>query len=81
MPDEKYYVGTLLELDEALPRLPGFEAHIMKISYSHWRRTVEIEQERLNGEADNRRRSRHHSSRRTTASEGSNSEPRAIVGN
>ena len=81
MPDEKYYVGTLLELDEALSRLPGFEAHIMEISYSYWRRTVEIEQEVLNGEADNRHRSRHHSGRRATATEGSNSEPLARIDN
>jgi hypothetical protein len=83
MPDEKYYVGTLLELDEALSRLQGFEAHITAISYSHWRRTVEIEQEILSGEADNRHRSRHHSGRRATAAEGSNSnsEPRARVDN
>ncbi|KAI0278924.1 hypothetical protein BGY98DRAFT_971193 [Russula aff. rugulosa BPL654] len=60
MPDEKHYVGRLLELEEALLRLPGFEAHITEISYSHWRRTVEIEQELLNREADNRRRSQHH---------------------
>ena len=81
MPDEKYYVGTLLELDEALSRLSTFEAHITKTSYSYWRRTVEIEQELLNGEADNRHRSRHHSGRRGTATEGSNSEPRASVAN
>ena len=79
MPDEKYYVGTLLELDEALPRLPGFEAHIMNVSYSYWRRTVEIEQARLNDETDNRHRSRHHSGRRTTATEVLNSGPRATV--
>lgn len=60
MPDEKHYVGRLLELEEALLRLPGFEAHITEISYSHWRRTVGIEQELLNREADNRRRSQHH---------------------
>jgi hypothetical protein len=76
MPDEKYYVGTLLELDEALSRLSGIEAHITDVSYSHWRRTVEIEQELQNSEADNRLRSRHHSSRRTTATEGSNSRAR-----
>lgn len=81
MPDEKYYVGTLLELDEALSRLPMFEAHITEISYSYWRRTVEIEQGLLNGGADNRHRSRHHSGRRATAAEGSNSEPRASVNN
>jgi hypothetical protein len=61
MPDEKNYVGTLLELEEALELLPGIEAHITKISYSHWRHTVEVEQELLNtSEADNRHRSRHH---------------------
>jgi hypothetical protein len=60
MPDEKDYVGTLLELEEALSLLPGIEAHITEISYSHWRNTVEIEQELLKSEADNRYRSRHH---------------------
>lgn len=60
MPDEKHYVGTLLELDDALSRLRGFEAHITGISYSHWRRTLEIEQELLNSEADNPRHSQHH---------------------
>lgn len=63
MPDEKHYVGTLLELEEALLRLPGFEAHITNVSYSRWQRTVEIEQELLNSEADNRHRSWHHSGR------------------
>jgi hypothetical protein len=81
MPDEKHYVGTLLDLGEALSLLPGFEAHIMEVSYSHWQRTVEIEQELLNGEADNRHRSRHHSGCRATATEGSNSEPRGSVNN
>jgi hypothetical protein len=57
MPDEKHYVGKLLELEEALPLLCGFEAHVTEISYLHWRRTVEIEQELLDSEADNRRRS------------------------
>lgn len=77
MPDEKYYVGTLLDLDEALSRLPSIEAHITEISYLHWRRTVEIEQELLNNtEADNRRHSRHLSSRRATAAEGSDSRDR-----
>lgn len=60
MPDEKHYVGTLLELEDALSRLPGFEAHVTKISYSHWQDTVEIEKRLLNSEADNRRRSQHH---------------------
>jgi hypothetical protein len=78
MPDEKNYVGTLLDLGEALSRLPRFEAHIMEVSYSYWQGTVEIEQELLNGEADNRHRSRHHSSRHAS---GSNSEPRASVNN
>jgi len=50
MPDEKHYVGRLLKLEEALLRLPMFEAHITEISYSHWRRTVEIEQELSNPE-------------------------------
>lgn len=77
MPDEKYYVGTLLELDEALSLLPSIEAHITETSYLHWQRTVEIEQELLNNtEADNRHRSRQHSSRRATATEGSTSRDR-----
>ncbi len=80
MPDEKHYVGTLLSLEEALPRLPSIEAHIMEIAYLHWRRTVEFEQESLNSEADHRHRSRHHSSRRNTAPEGSSSELRASTG-
>lgn len=53
MPDEKHYVGTLLELDEALKCLPQMEAHITQIAYWHWRRTVEIEEkERLSTAAD-----------------------------
>ena len=79
MPDEKNYVGTLLELEDALLRLPRFEAHITQICYSHWRRTVEIDQELLNGEVDNRHRSRHHSNRRATTTEGPNSESRPNV--
>jgi len=46
MPDEKHYVGTLLELDEALQRLPQMEAHITSIAYRNWRRTVQIEEQR-----------------------------------
>lgn len=72
MPNEKHYVGTLLELNEALPLLPGFEAHITEVSYFLWRETVEIEQELR--EANNLHRSRRHSSRRATATEGSNRE-------
>jgi hypothetical protein len=81
MPDEKNYVGTLLDIENALPLLYGFEAHIMRVSYLHWRNTVEIERGLLNSEADRRPRSRHHSIRRTTATEGSNSGPGASVGN
>jgi hypothetical protein len=76
MPDEKHYVGTLLELDKALLLLPGFEAHIMKTAYIHWQKTVEIEQERLKGGPDHRPRSRRHSSHHATAGV-SNSEPLA----
>ena len=46
MPDEKHYVGTLLELDEALQRLPQMEAHITSAAYWNWRRTVQIEEQR-----------------------------------
>jgi hypothetical protein len=55
MPDEKNYVGTLLELEEALPLLPDVEAHIMEIAYLHWQRTVEIEEMRRNGGAERHR--------------------------
>ena len=51
MPDEKHYVGTLLELDEALRRLPQMEAHITQMAYWYWRRTVQTE-ERLRTEAE-----------------------------
>lgn len=71
MPDEVNYVGTLLELDEALSRLHGLEAHIMNVAYLHWRDTVEIERELLDLESDRRQRpspsSRHHSNRRDAA--------------
>jgi hypothetical protein len=46
MPDEKHYVGTLLELDEALRRLPQMEAHIASTAYRNWQRTVQIEEQR-----------------------------------
>ncbi|KAF8486781.1 NUDIX hydrolase domain-like protein [Russula ochroleuca] len=71
MPDEEHYVGTLLELDDALSLLSRLEAHIMKIAYSHWQNTVEIEQERLSGESD-----RHPRSRRRARAGDSNSERR-----
>jgi len=68
MPDEMNYVGTLLELDVALSRLHGLEAHIMNVAYLHWRETVKIEQELLDRESDRRRRpstsSRRYSNRR-----------------
>jgi hypothetical protein len=51
MPDEQHYVGTLLELDEALPLLPQLEAHIMNVAYKHWQQTLRIEEERRNSEA------------------------------
>jgi hypothetical protein len=75
MPDEVNYVGTLLGLDEALLRLHGLEAHIMKVAYLHWRETVEIEQELLGRESDRRQHpSRRHSNRRD-ATGVPNSEP------
>lgn len=51
MLDEVNYVGRLLELEEALSRLPRIEAHITNVAYTHWRETVEIEeiQKRLAG--------------------------------
>lgn len=76
MPDEKHYVGTLLELDKALSLLPGFEGHIVKTAYVHWQDTVEIEQERLNSGPDYRPRCGRHPSRRATAGV-SNPEPLA----
>jgi len=51
MPDEQDYVGTLLELDEALPLLPQIEAHITDVAYKHWRQAVALEEGRRNGEA------------------------------
>jgi hypothetical protein len=80
MPDEIHYVGTLLELDEALSLLPEIEAHIMKIAYFHWQNTVEIEQKLLKGEPNRRHRSWRHLSRRATGGV-SNSEPRVSVAN
>lgn len=75
MPDEVNYVGTLLGLNEALSRLNGLEAHIMKVAYLHWRETVEIEQELLARESDRRQHpSRHHSNSRDAAGV-PNSEP------
>ena len=58
MPDEKNYVGTLLELEEALPLLPIREAHITEIAYLHWRRTLEIEGMRQNGGSERHRHPR-----------------------
>jgi hypothetical protein len=55
MPDEKYYVGTLLKLDEARRRLPKIEAHIMDMVYWHWQHTVE---ELRKAEAETRRHDR-----------------------
>ncbi|KAI0297855.1 hypothetical protein B0F90DRAFT_1608898, partial [Multifurca ochricompacta] len=46
MSDEQHYVGTLLELDEALMRLPDIEAHITYIAYMHWQQTLGIEEQR-----------------------------------
>jgi hypothetical protein len=64
MPDEEHYVGTLLELEDALLRLSRLEAHIMSVAYAHWQDTVEIERERLNGESDRHSQRRPHSGRR-----------------
>jgi hypothetical protein len=46
MSDEQNYVGTLLELEEALRVLPQVEAHVMNIAYKRWQQTVAIEKER-----------------------------------
>jgi len=78
MPDEEHYVGTLLELEEALKCLPRMEAHITQIAYWHWQRTVEIEEERSStapsaveadgdGDGDHDDHSHHH--RRASAGE------------
>jgi len=69
MPDEKHYVGTLLELDEALKCLPRMEAHITQIAYCHWRRTVEIEEERLSTAAEVEADGHDHGHRRASAGE------------
>jgi hypothetical protein len=52
MPDEKHYVGTLLELDEALQRLPQMEAHIASTAYWNWQRTIQIEEQQRRAEAE-----------------------------
>ena len=74
MPDEKHYVGTLLELDEALKCLPRMEAHITQIAYWHWQRTAEIEEERSStaaeAEADGHGDHDDHSHRHRRASAG-----------
>lgn len=56
--DEVYYVGTLLELEEALRRLPRREAHITEIAYQHWLYTVETEERGRNAETDRHEHSR-----------------------
>ncbi|KAI0290014.1 hypothetical protein BC826DRAFT_574963 [Russula brevipes] len=52
MPNESHYVGTLLELEEALRLLPPVEAHVTEVAHWHWRRTVE----KVRRESDRRRR-------------------------
>jgi hypothetical protein len=59
MSDEMHYVGTLLELDEALQRPPQMEAHITSVAYWNWQRTVQIEEQRsAEAEVDEHRRRR-----------------------
>ncbi|KAI0000752.1 hypothetical protein BJV74DRAFT_110510 [Russula compacta] len=58
MPDEVHYVGKLLELEEALRRLPRFQAHITETVYRHWLYTVETEERGRNAETDRRELSR-----------------------
>ena len=78
MPDEKYYVGTLLELDEAVKLLPVFEAHITEVAYWHWLHTVKIEEERLREAEAEAEAERHpHSGRRRRASAGESAYDRA----
>ncbi len=75
MPDEKHYVGTLLELDEAVKRLSAFEAHITEVAYWHWLHTIRIEEERLR-EAEAERHP-HSGRRRRRASAGESAYDRA----
>jgi hypothetical protein len=78
MPDEKHYVGTLLELDEALALLSGFEARITRVAHWHWRCTVKIEEERLREAEAEAEAERHpHSGRRRRASAGESAYDRA----
>jgi hypothetical protein len=52
MPNESHYVGTLLELEEALRLLPPMEAHVTEVAHWYWRHTVE----KVRHESDRRRR-------------------------
>lgn len=45
MPDETSYVGTLLEINEALEVLPGLEAQIAEVAYKLWKYTMQVEEE------------------------------------
>lgn len=45
MPDEQFYVGTLLELDEALKLLPPSESRVTEMAYRLWKYTLELEKE------------------------------------
>ncbi|THH19163.1 hypothetical protein EW146_g1947 [Bondarzewia mesenterica] len=59
MPDEKFYVGKLFSIHEALQRLPKTEALITEIAYQLWEETVRLqaeEQEREKQKAETRRR-------------------------
>jgi hypothetical protein len=75
MPDEKDYVGTLLEPEEAVKRLSALEAHITEVAYCHWLHTVRVEEERLR-EAEAERHP-HSDRRRRRASAGESAHDRA----
>lgn len=84
MPDEVNYVGRLLELEEALSSLPGIEAHITNVAYTHWRETVEIEEIRkrmVGGGSDGRQPPSWRNSTRRDAARVSNPEPRVSTAN
>ncbi|EIM80205.1 uncharacterized protein STEHIDRAFT_28238, partial [Stereum hirsutum FP-91666 SS1] len=48
MPDEQTYVGTLLDLEEALKLLSPSEGRVALMAYRLWKQTLELEEEARN---------------------------------
>lgn len=48
MPDEQAYVGTLLELEEALGLLSPSEGRVTLMAHRLWKQTLELEEEARN---------------------------------